>query len=102
MNEVITKLNEIEEKADAILLDAKSRKEQMMERLEADKREIDEKYARMEAETVREFEAQLKAYGKAQVEALREQSRAELEQLDRTFEEQKVHLAEELLKQILQ
>lgn len=102
MNEVITKLNEIEEKADAILLDAKSRKEQMRERLEADKREIDEKYARMEAETVREFEAQLKADGKAQVEALREKSRAELEQLDRTFEEQKVHLAEELLKQILQ
>lgn len=102
MNEVITKLNEIEEKADAILLDAKSRKAQMLEQLEKDKREIDEKYACLEAEAVREFEGQLKADAKVQVEALREKSREEAKRLECTFEEQKDHLAEELLARILQ
>lgn len=102
MNEIITKLNEIEEKADAILFDAKSRKAQMLERLEQDKQEIDEKYERLEAEAVRELEIQLRADAGAQVEALREKSRAEAKQLDDAFEARKEQLAEELLKRILQ
>ena len=44
MNEIITKLNEIEEKAETMISDAKDRKQQLEEKLELDKKELDRKY----------------------------------------------------------
>lgn len=102
MNEIITKLNEIEEKADTILSDAKSRKEQMMAQLEADKLEIDAKYDRMEAESVKQLDERLREEADRQMESYRKSSRAAVEQLELTFAEQKEELAEKIVKRLIQ
>lgn len=100
MNEIITKLNEIEEKAGAILSDAGSRKEQLMMQLEKDKREIDAKYDRMEEEAVAQLGRQMRDGARTQLEELREKSLAAAEQLEDTFEAQKESLAEEIVKRV--
>lgn len=100
MNEIITKLNEIEEKAGAILSDASSRREQLLMQLEKDKREIDAKYDWMEEEAVAQLGRKLRDGAKAQLQELREKSLAAAEQLDVAFEEQKEGLAEEIVKRV--
>ena len=50
MNEIITKLDEIEKKANDMISDAKNRKEEMAAGLEKDKRALDEKSAAMQQE----------------------------------------------------
>lgn len=100
MNEIITKLNEIEEKAGAILSDASSRKEQLMTQLEKDKREIDAKYDRMEEEAVAQLGGQLRDGARRKLQELREKSQEEAEQLEHMFEAQKESLAEEIVKRV--
>lgn len=101
MNEIITKLNEIEEKAEAIISDAKSRKERMMAGMEADERAIDEKYDRMEEEAAQKLRQRLKEEGDAQIQSMREQNEAAIERLDKRFMEQKEKLAEEIFSRII-
>lgn len=102
MNEIITKLNEIEEKADAILSDAKLRKVQMQTQLEADKREIDAKYDRLERKSVQALEERLRAEADVQLETYRRNIREAAEQLDDMFAAQKEELAEEIVKRVIQ
>ena len=47
MNEIITKLDEIEKKAESILTEAAAEKEKMLKQLEFDKREMDGRYTSM-------------------------------------------------------
>ena len=101
MNEIITKLNEIEEKADAILSDAKERKEQLAIQLEQQKQEIDAKYDRLETEAVERLKRQLLEEAEAEIAHMREKNRAASEQLERTYESEKDQLAEEIVGRII-
>ena len=53
MNEIITKLDEIEKKAESILTEAAAEKEKMLKQLEFDKREMDGRYTSMRQKTGR-------------------------------------------------
>lgn len=102
MNEIITKLNEIEEKADAILLDAKNEKERHMAQLARDKQEIDACYDRIEKEHAKAMREQLMAKARAQTETAKEETRTACEQLFAYYGEQKEHLAEEIMNRVIQ
>lgn len=102
MNEIITKLNEIEEKAECILADARSRKDQMMQEHEKEKRILDEKYERLQEEELKAFEEKLKEETGAQIEAAHEDAQAQIERLEHMFSEKKETLAEEILERITQ
>ena len=101
MNTIITKLNEIEEKANAILSDAKARQEQLSMQLEREKREIDAKYDRLEAEAVEQLKQRLTAEAEAELAQMRERNREAAEQLDRTYESEREQLAEEIVGRII-
>lgn len=102
MNEIITKLNEIEEKAECILADAGARKDQMMREHEKEKRILDEKYERLQAEELKSFEEKLREEISGQVEAAHEDAQAKIEQLELMFAEKKESLAEDILGRIIQ
>ena len=102
MNEIITKLDEIEGKADAIILDAKLRKEQMAAQLEQDKKEIDAKYDTLEQRKANELERELKIKAEQQITARRQQGKEALERLEAEFEEKKEVFAEEIFGRIIQ
>ena len=61
MNEIITKLDEIEKKAESILTDAAAEKEMILKQLEFDKREMDRQYASMRQKQEEEIKQQLDA-----------------------------------------
>lgn len=102
MNEIITKLNEIEVKAGNIISDALEQKEQMAVRLEAEKKEIDEKYNRMEQEAVGDFLKQCRASSEKQLQEMREKNTEALEKLEKIYAEQKERMAEEIFERIVQ
>lgn len=102
MNEIITKLNEIEEKADAILSDARGRKEEMMMQLERDKREIDAEYNRLEAESMKKLEANLRRDAATQIAAVQAQNQKSEESFEQFFSEKKEELVEEILQRIIE
>ena len=102
MNEIITKLNEIEEKADALLADARSRREQLASQVERDKQEIDAKYDRLEAEAVKRFEQKYRSEADAQVEAFRRKMAEKTAALADTASGRKEQLAEEIVKRVLE
>lgn len=102
MNEIITKLNEIEEKADAILSDARGRKEEMMVQLERDKREIDAEYNRLEAESMKKLEASLRRDAATQIAAVQAQNQKSEESFEQFFSEKKEELVEEILQRIIE
>lgn len=102
MNEIITKLNEIEEKADAIISDAKARKEQMVVQLEADKKAIDEKYDRMEQEAAENFKRKRQSLAREQIQELQEKNAEALARIETAFLAQKKELAEEIFERIVQ
>lgn len=101
MNEIITKLNEIEEKADAILSDARGRKEEMMVRLERDKREIDAEYDRLEVDAMKKLEAALRAEASSRIESMKVQNQQSEETFEQFFSERREQLAEEILQRIV-
>ena len=102
MNEIITKLNEIEEKADALLADARSRREQLASQVERDKQEIDAKYDRLEAEAVKRFEQKYRSEADAQVEAFRRKMEEKTAALADTASGRQEQLAEEIVKRVLE
>lgn len=101
MNEIITKLNEIEEKAGMILEDARNRKEQLTVQLARDKHHIDEKYVRLRQESLEKLEENLGAEAQIQIETLRRENEAALTYLDETFRAKKEQLADEILERII-
>lgn len=102
MNEIITKLNEIEEKAEAILLDAREEKERMQQRLTEQIQELDARYDRIEKERADALRAQLKAKTHAQTEAAREETQAALYRLSSYYEANEERLAEEIMKRVIE
>lgn len=102
MNEIITKLNEIEEKADAIIADAQDRKEQMMTQLETDKAAIDAKYDKLEQEAAETYRNKHRRAADEQLRQREIKNREALEQLEATFLEQKEKLAEEIFQRMIQ
>lgn len=102
MNEIITKLNEIEEKAEAILLDAREEKERMQQRLTEQIQELDARYDRIEKERADALRAQLKAKTHAQTEAAREETQAALYRLSSYYEANEERLAEEIMQRVIE
>lgn len=102
MNEIITKLNEIEEKAEMILCDARASKEEMMAKLEQDKREIDAEYDRLEAESMQQLKARLRAEAETEIEELRRKNKQAAEEFDTKFAEEKERLADQIVASVTQ
>lgn len=102
MNEIITKLNEIEEKAESIISDAQSRKEQLGKQLEADRKEIDRKYDRMEQELLEQLEQKRNREAETKIKELREMSQAAMDELNASFLLNRDKMAEEIVKRIIQ
>lgn len=102
MNEIITKLNEIEEKAESIISDAQSRKEQLGKQLEADRKEIDRKYDRMEQEMLEQLEQKRNREAEAKIKELRKMSQAAMDELNASFLLNRDKMAEEIVKRIIQ
>lgn len=102
MNEIITKLNEIEEKAQTILCDARASKEEMMAKLDQDKREIDAEYDRLETESMQQLKARLRADAEAEIAKLRQKNKQAAEEFDIEFAKEKERLAEQILASVTQ
>ena len=102
MNEIITKLNEIEEKAQTILCDARASKEEMMAKLDQDKREIDVEYDRLEAESKQQLKARLRADAETEIAKLRQKNKQAAEEFDIEFAKEKERLAEQILASVTQ
>lgn len=102
MNEIITKLNEIEEKAQTILCDARENKTQMRLQLEQDKRDIDAEYDRLEAEMLGQLKERLKSEAKAQIEELQEKNRCTAESFDAEFAKHKEMWANQIMMRVIQ
>ncbi len=102
MNEIITRLNEIEEKAETILCDARARKDELSVQLEQEKRRIDDEQDKLETEAMQQLEAKLTAEAKQKVEALRLKKKEASEAFDAKFTEEKEHLAEQIMLRVIQ
>lgn len=102
MNEIITKLNEIEEKAETILCDARARKDELSVQLEQDKRRIDAEQDRLETEAMQQLEEKLTAEAKQKVEKLRRKKKEASDAFDLKFAEEKEHLAEQIMLRVIQ
>lgn len=102
MNEVITKLNEIEEKAGAILAEAGERKKAMAEQFEKDKCEIDRKYDKLLEENITELEKKLRGEAEREFTALKSSNTEALERLEHAFAEQKENLTKTIVAHVIQ
>ncbi len=102
MNAIITKLNEIEEKAEMILRDAGERKDALSVQLEERKWEIDAAYDRKEAEAMQRLEEQLTAGAKQKLDELRKQEKEAADALVLKFSEEKEQLAEQIMQRVIQ
>ncbi len=101
MNEIITRLGEIEEKADALLSDARQRRDQLSAQEERDKRAIDERYAKMEEDAARAFEGKCRKEAFAQVEDYRARMEREMEQLGERADRGMEALADEIARRVI-
>jgi vacuolar-type H+-ATPase subunit H len=101
MNEVITKLDDIEKRAGAILSDAKSRKEQLMRDLEKDKRAIDAEYEKKEQKSVEDLKAKRRNEAEGQFSQLEKSGREAIDKLNALYEEQGEKLADDIFKRIV-
>lgn len=70
MNDIITRLDEIEERADAILAETENRKNDMAKQLEADKQAIDVKYDKMLKAHMQELSERLRGEAKREIERI--------------------------------
>ena len=102
MNEIITRLNEIEQKADAILRAAEKQKGRMALQFEQDKHAIDAKYEQLEEEATQRLSSRLEAEADTRMERMREESRAALEKLEFLFAEREEVLAQEIMDRVTQ
>lgn len=101
MNEIITRLNEIEEKAGELLCSAKMDKEHLAAQLEQQKRTIDEKFERMETESAQRLREQLMSEARRQMDEMRQRSEKAGEELETRFRERKEQLAEEMFRRVI-
>lgn len=102
MNEIITRLNEIEEKAETIICDAKSGKERMISQLELDEREIDRKYETIEREKEEQLKQQIFTENEKRIAQMEEKAGQAVYQLEMDFTKTKEQRAEQLFRKIIQ
>ena len=95
MNEIITKLDEIEKKAESILTEAAAEKEKMLKQLEFDKREMDGRYTSMR------LKQQLLSEAETKITRQREHYEAAKRWLEEDFAQKKDSLAEEIFESII-
>lgn len=102
MNEVITKLNEIEEKAQGMIDEAKAAKETMQSQLAFDQKELDERYAKEAA--VWEEKTRLTLLGQSREAATKRRAEGEqaIQQLEEQFEQTKEQRVEVLFQKLIQ
>lgn len=101
MNEIITKLDEIEKKANDMISDAKNRKEEMAAGLEKDKKALDEKYAAMQQEKMRKLSAELEQAAKEEIQREQDTVREAMEHLEEHFAKDQDALAREVFERII-
>ncbi len=101
MNEVLNRLSEIEEQADAILCAAAEKKETMNLQLTRELEELARFYDRQEQETVEQQKEQRVAELKQRLTELEEKNRAAKEVFTERFDDEKELLAEQLVRRIL-
>jgi vacuolar-type H+-ATPase subunit H len=101
MNEIITKLDEIEKKAESILTEAAAEKEKMLKQLEFDKREMDGRYTSMRQKQEEEIKQQLLSESKTKLLGQKEHYEAKMRQLEEEFLQKKETLAEEIFESII-
>lgn len=102
MNEIITKLNEIEEKAEAILRDAQVRKEELTAQLERDKQAIDEAQEKRETEMMQKLREELTAEAQEKTRELHRREKEAAEAFEERFAQEKEALAEQILQRVIQ
>ena len=101
MNEIITKLDEIEKKAESILTEAAAEKEKMLKQLEFDKREMDGRYTSMRQKQEEEIKQQLLSEAETKITRQREHYEATKRRLEEDFAQKKDSLAEEIFESII-
>ena len=101
MNEIITKLDEIEKKAESILTEAAAEKEKMLKQLEFDKREMDGRYTSMRQKQEEEIKQQLLSEAETKITRQREHYEAAKRRLEEDFAQKKDSLAEEHYKSLM-
>lgn len=101
MNEIITRLDEIEKKAESILTDAAAEKENMLKQLEFDKREMDGRYASMRQKQEDAIKQQLLSEAETKLSGQREHYEAAKRQLEEDFLQKKDALAEEIFESMI-
>ena len=99
MNEIITKLDEIEKKAESILTEAAAEKEKMLKQL--DKREMDGRYTSMRQKQEEEIKQQLLSEAETKITRQREHYEAAKRRLEEDFAQKKDSLAEEIFESII-
>ena len=99
MNEIITKLDEIEKKAESILTEAE--KEKMLKQLEFDKREMDGRYTSMRQKQEEEIKQQLLSEAETKITRQREHYEAAKRRLEEDFAQKKDSLAEKIFESII-
>ena len=102
MNEIITRLNEIEEKAETILCDARARKDELSVQLEQEKRRIAAEQDKLETEAMQQLEEKLTAEAKQKVEKLRLKKKEAADAFNMKFAEEKECLAEQIMQCVIQ
>lgn len=101
MNEIITRLDEIEKKAESILTEAAAEKEKMLKQLEFDKHEMDGQYASMRQKQEEEIKQQLLSEAETKIIRQREYYEAAKRQLEEDFAQKKDTLVEEIFESII-
>ena len=101
MNEVITRLNEIEEKANSIMEDAKAKKMQMEERLVFEKKEFDARLKEEENARAKRLARELRKEAEQELFKLREKNKNAIAVQNEHYEKNKERLAEELFRKII-
>jgi V/A-type H+-transporting ATPase subunit G/H len=101
MNEIITKLDEIEKKAESILTEAAAEKEKMLKQLEFDKREMDGRYTSMRQKQEEEIKQQILSEAETKITRQREHYEAAKRRLEEDFAQKKDSLAEEIFESII-
>lgn len=101
MNEVITRLNEIEEKANSIIEDAKAKKARMEEQLLLEKKELDARFEEEEKRHAAGYAKELEKKAEKELLNLREKNKAAIAGLQENFEKNAEHMAEEIFRKII-
>lgn len=101
MNDIITRLDEIEERADAILAETENRKNDMAKQLEADKQAIDVKYDKMLKAHMQELSERLRGEAKREIERISGENDVAIARLSQIYEEQREQLAQQIVKRIV-